>query len=231
MYCANCGVKLSDSVSTCPLCGTRAFHPDLQRELTPGPFPKDRHPAKPKRTFLGQVILTVLFLLPVLIVLLCDFQISGGVTWSGYVVGAVLLGYVVVVLPTWFRKPNMVIFVPCDFGAVALYLLYIDLVVRGGWFLSFGLPVTAGVGLIVTAVVVLTKYVPRGSLYTFGGACMAMGFFTVLVEFLMNLTFQFPMRIVWSLYPLIILFLLGGLLIFLAICRPARETLERKIFI
>lgn len=231
MYCAKCGVGLSDSLSACPLCGTRAYHPDLERELTDGPFPKEKFPTKPKRSFLGQVIFSALFLLPILIVLLCDFQISGKITWSGYVIGAIQLGYVVIVLPTWFRKPNMVIFVPCDFAAVALYLLYINLSVGGNWFLSFALPVTGGIGLIVTTVVVLTKYVPKGNLYTFGGAFIAMGMFTVLVEFLMNLTFHFPMYIRWSLYPLIASVILGGLLIFLAICRPARETLERKIFI
>jgi hypothetical protein len=36
---------------------------------------------------------------------------------------------------------------------------------------------------------------------------------------------------VWSLYPLTALVLLGGMLIFLAICRPARETMERKFFL
>jgi hypothetical protein len=32
-------------------------------------------------------------------------------------------------------------------------------------------------------------------------------------------------------YPVTTLVLIGGLLIFLAICRPARETMERKFFI
>lgn len=231
MYCAKCGVKLADSQEACPLCGTRAYHPDIPREVTQGPFPKGKFPAKPKRSFLGQVILTVLCLLPILIVLLCDLQLGGQVSWSGYVVGAILLGYVMIVLPTWFRKPNMVIFVPCDFVAIGLFLMYINLAVGGNWFIGFAFPITGGIGLIATAVVVLTKYVPKGNLYTFGGATIALGFFSILVEFLMNLTFHFPMRILWSLYPLIALVILGGLLIFLAICRPARETLERKFFI
>lgn len=35
MYCMNCGVKLGAGEEKCPLCGLRAYHPDLQR--TPGP--------------------------------------------------------------------------------------------------------------------------------------------------------------------------------------------------
>ena len=30
MYCIQCGVKLADSQSACPLCGTVVFHPDIK---------------------------------------------------------------------------------------------------------------------------------------------------------------------------------------------------------
>lgn len=231
MYCAKCGVKLADHLSECPLCGTRAYHPDIDRKITEGQYPREHYPKKQKRTLVGQVIFSILFLLPLLIVPLCDWQINGSITWSGFVAGAVLLGYVILVLPTWFAKPNMVIFVPCDFAAAALYLLYINFATGGNWFLSFAFPVTGGIGLIVTAVVVLCKYAPKGNLYTFGGAFIALGGFMVLIEWLINWTFDLPKFMGWSLYPLIVLVLLGGTLIYLAINRTARETLERKIFL
>ena len=50
------------------------------------------------------------------------------------------------------------------------------------------------------------------------------------MEFLMVLTFRFSKFIGWSWYPMVALILMGGALIFLAICRPARETVERKFF-
>lgn len=231
MYCANCGVRLDDALSACPLCGLRAYHPDIDRKLTDSAFPRGKYPARAKRSFLTQVVLTILFLLPLLIVPVCDFQFTGRITWSGYVVGAVLLGYILFVLPIWFRKPNMVIFVPCDFAAITLYLLYIDLVNNGGWFLSFAFPVTGGIGLIITTVVVLTKYVPKGNLYTYGGAFIALGGFMLLMEWLMDLTFHISKFAGWSLYPLIVLVIFGSLLLFLAIYRPAREALQRKIFL
>lgn len=231
MYCANCGVQLDDSLAACPLCGTRAYHPDLDRKLTEGQYPHGKYPAEAKRSLLGQMILAILTLIPLLIVPLCDFQISGRITWAGYVIGAIILGYVVLFLPTWFRKPNMVIFVPCDFAAAALFLLYINWAVGGQWFLSFALPVTGGIALIVTTVVVLAKYVPKGNLYTFGGAFIALGGFMLLIEWLINYTFHIEKFVGWSLYPLITLVILGGFLIFVAIYRPAREMLERKFFL
>ena len=42
MYCVNCGVKLADSERVCPLCGTKAYHPDIKPEFTDGPYPTDK---------------------------------------------------------------------------------------------------------------------------------------------------------------------------------------------
>lgn len=230
MYCANCGVQLADSEQRCPLCQTRAFHPDLTRENGEPLFPETIYTLNPIGTKLPQIIVTAVWLLPVLVVLLCDWQFNQAVTWSGYVVGALLLSYVSLVLPFWFKQPNPVIFVPCDFAAIAVYLLYIDLMTAGGWFLSFGLPVVAGLSLIVTAVITLLRYVKRGRLYTVGGAVLTLAGFIPVVEMLVCRTFESVEFIGWSLYPLVVLGLLGGLLIFLAISRPARETMERKFF-
>ena len=58
---------------------------------------------------------------------------------------------------------------------------------------------------------------------------MALGAFMLLMEFLMGVTFQLPF-IGWSIYPLCVLMLFGGLLIYLAINRSAREIIERKLF-
>lgn len=231
MYCANCGVKLADTEQTCPLCGTRAYHPDLTRTAGEELYPRQTKPIEVTGNLWTQGILTILWLAPMLIVWLCDRQLSGTVTWSGYVIGALLLIYIIAILPTWFKHPNPVIFVPCDFAAVALYLLYIDLATGGGWFLPFALPVTGGIALIVTATVTLLHYLRRGQLYIFGGAFVALGSFMLLVEYLLTATFNYTKGAGWSLYPLVVLSLLGGLLIFLGICRPARLAMERKFFI
>lgn len=229
MYCVNCGVKLADSEASCPLCKTRVFHPDLPREEGEALYPKGKAPVSRVGARWPQIMLTAAFLLPIFIVLLCDLQYNGRVSWSGYVIGALLTGYAVVVLPSWFKRYHPIIFVPCSFAAAALYLLYIDLVTPGRWFLSFAFPVVGGVGLIVSAVVTLTVTLRRGRFFIFGGAFIALGAFMLPMEFLLNFTFSRAFK-GWSLYPLVTLVLLGGLLIFMGIFRPARETMERKLF-
>jgi len=231
MYCVNCGVKLADTERSCPLCGVQAWHP----EVIPGSgeplFPEDQYPQKSVTPKGAQIIVTALFLVPLLITLLCDLQLNGRITWSGYVAGALGVGYVVLVLPFWFRRPNPVIFVPCGFAAAGLYLLYINLSVEGGWFLSLAFPVTAVVGSIVTAVVALLRYIRRGRLYVYGGALTALGLFMPLMEYLVVITLDRPRFIGWSFYPLIVLVLFGGTLLFLAVNGKARERMERKFFI
>ena len=230
MYCANCGVRLADTEQKCPLCGTAAYHPQIHREPATPLYPKNRYPAESVSPKAAQVGILILFLLPMVTTLLVDLQINRSVTWSGYVLGALLLGYVALALPGWFRSPNPVIFVPCSFVTAGLYLLYINLATGGKWFLSFAFPVVGCVGLIVTAVVALLRYVRRGKLYIYGGALMAFGAFMLLLEFLLVITFDRSF-VGWSFYPLAALVALGGFLLYLAINRSAREMMERKVFI
>lgn len=231
MYCIKCGVKLADTEQSCPLCGTEVFHPDISRQEVQSLYPQNRHPRPAVNSKAVQIVLTTMTLMALLVTLVCDLQINGSMEWAGYVAGALLIGYVMLVLPFWFRKPNPVIFVPCSFAAVLVYLLYINHITGGDWFLSLAFPVTGYIALVVTAVVALLKYVGRGVLYIFGGAGIALGLLMPLMEFLIHITFGGVRFIGWSIYPLIVMVLLGAMLIFLAIHDPARETMKRKFFL
>ena len=231
MYCIKCGVKLADTEKSCPLCQTKVCHPDFPVTEGEPLYPRDKYPSKPKNTYLGQAITTALFLLTIFTVLLCDLQINSIMTWSGYVIGALLIFYVAFILPTWFKDPNPVIFVPCSFAVIVCYLLYINFAVDGNWFMTFAFPFAGGIGLIFTAMVTLLKYVPAGKLYTLGGCSIAMGGLMLLTEFLVIMTFHVSRFIGWSLYPLAAFAVLGGFLIYIAAYAPAREAMERKFFI
>lgn len=106
MYCIKCGVELADSEKVCPLCGTRVFHPDLPSGQGETPYPPDHRPRAEEVSRAGVLfVLTVLFLLPTVVSVLCDWRLDGGIVWSGYVVGGLLLLYVTAVLPLWFKRP------------------------------------------------------------------------------------------------------------------------------
>lgn len=229
MYCIKCGVQLADTEQKCPLCNTAVCHPDFRNLAEQPLYPSGKMPKHTAGSKVRNGAMIILFLIPLFVCLAADLHMDGRMDWIGYVAGALLLSYIVFALPMWFRRPNPVVFVPCDFAAIALYLLYIELATGGDWFLQFALPVTAGLGLITCTVVTLLHYLRKGKLYVIGGAMMALGAFVPLVECLLDMTFR--LRFVgWSVYPLCVLLLFGGLCIYLAINNIARETMERKLF-
>ena len=71
---------------------------------------------------------------------------------------------------------------------------------------------------------------PHRALYILGGGFIALGGLTVLIEFLLQLSFGIPM-LWWSLYPLAVLFLVGLMLVIIGLCPPLRENLHKKFFV
>lgn len=232
MYCVNCGVKLADTEKCCPLCGVRVYHPDIQREPAAPLYAAehsttDYHHVNSKA---AHVVITTAFFLAAAGVLLINWQIYGEITWGGIVSGAIALAYVLTVLPTWFSNPNPVVFTCCNFVAIGLYLWYVNLSTTGGWFLSFAFPVTGCVAAIVITVTALLHYVKRGKLFIFGGAFILFGMFMPLLELLICITFDIARFFGWSIYPGVIFAAIGGICIYLAVNKHAREAMERKFF-
>ena len=230
MYCIKCGVELTDGQKKCPLCNTEVYHPDFVSEegLL---FPKSDTPPTEYNRIGIVFVISVLYFIAISVLLVCDLTVFKQMSWSRYVISALLLSYVVIILPLWFKNPNPVIFVPCDFAALAVFLWYLCFIRDGGWFFTFAFPVTLGICLITTTIITLKRYVRRGFLYTLGGGFIATGLFTVLIEFLIRLTFFDSIRFIWSYYPALVFFLLGMMLIVVAICKPFRRSLEKIFFI
>ena len=229
MYCVKCGVCLADTEKSCPLCGTVVYHPTVKQEDVPPLYPPHVPAASKPVARVLKVALLVLFLIPSLVSLVSDWQGDHLLTWCGYVTGGVGLAYVVLCLPLWFRKPNPVVFLALDCGAALAYLWYVNAAVGKDWFWSFALPVAGGLSLIAWGLVALLRYVKGGRLYMVGGTMVALGGWLLLLEYLLHVTFGVRF-VAWSFYPLAVLTLLGGALIYLATNKDAREILERKLF-
>lgn len=229
MYCIKCGVKLEANQKKCPLCNTEVCHPDFTEFADPL-YPKDKRPkGNVNSKFINGAVI-FLFLIPLTVCFFADWIRDFSLNWFGFAAGALGLSYVVLALPLWFKKPNPVIFVPCGFAAATLYVGYINYALDANWFWSFALPLCAILCIIVSAVTVLLFYLRRGKLFVLGGMFLAFGVAAIITELLIVKTFSISFA-GWSIFPLVVLALLGGLLIYLGINDDAREVLERKFFI
>lgn len=225
MYCVKCGVELADSERKCPLCLTPVYMPGISDDPE-RPYPKFDKPEKvnPRGIYF---IITFVCLISSIISFVCDLNLGNGVTWSGYAIGGIALFYILFILPGWFKKYNPAIFVPVSFAAIGLFVLYVNLATDGDWFLTFAFPIIGALCLVVSAICILSYYVKRGYLYIWGGAFLAIAAFSPVIEVLASVTFNIPIHLNWSLYPVIAFGLVGIMLIIIAIVKPLRESLCR----
>jgi len=231
MYCIKCGVELADSEKKCPLCGTAVYHPEIEIRDAPGPYPEFHKETETVKRTGVLFILTMFFALAFSLCILIDLSTNGRLTWSGYATGGILIAYAWFLLPYWFHRPNSIVFISVDFAVVAFYLLYIDLSTGGSWFLGFAFPVVLAAACITIAAIALVRYVRRGYLYITAGIWIAIGCYCVLIESLINHTFEVRSRLIWSPYPLIACVMIGVTFLVIAISRPLRESLFKKFFI
>ncbi len=227
MYCIKCGVELADSEEKCPLCKTPVYYPNHRRgELTFPEYTVSREQISGRGLYF---IISFAFAIVALISLICNLNVNGEFSWSFYVIGALVLAYIVFILPCWFRRPSPAIFIPIDFAVCAMFLLGIDYFTDGGWFWSFALPIVGYAALLLTSFSVLVYYLRTAYLYIWGGELIALGFFMPVLEILLHINFGIHETLVWSYYPMATLVLVGIMLIIIAIVKPFRESL-RKIF-
>ncbi len=232
MYCIKCGVELTDGQTVCPVCSTRVYHPDLPV--------KQASPTYPKKDFESEefnrkgilFVVTILALLAAALTVMFNISLEGDISWSGYVASGLGVFYVCIILPLWFKRTTPAIFVPAAFASILLLLLYVNAKTDGNWFMSFAFPVAGSLGLIVTTVTTLIHYLRRGYLYIIGGGMIALGGWTLLIEFFIHLTFKdLPNHVTWSPYPCATLVVCGIMLIIIAIVGPFRESLRRIFYV
>lgn len=141
-YCVHCGVKLGDAERTCPLCGTEANDP---RE----PFDEEKPRAYPVRT-IEQVLkinrrytitlLSLLLLIPAAACVVIDL-LTGGMSWSIYPAGVLVLIWIAVDVPLMIRRHRLYSTIVITGATLAGYLYMVEaLSETAGWFFPIVLP-------------------------------------------------------------------------------------------
>ena len=167
-YCVNCGVKLEETLTKCPLCNTPVYHPQEEKtEKKVPPYPSERGTVeKVKRTDLA-ILLIVLFGSTAVGCGLLNLFVYKGSLWSLYVIGACLVFLVFSIPIMVYRKLPYILMVLIDGCAVLFYLALVAWVNHGmDWYVQIAVPIILLGTVLVAVLLYVYKHVSRSILFT-----------------------------------------------------------------
>ena len=222
-YCVNCGVELDKSQKECPLCSTPVINPNESLESdAPAPYPRTETVAGAMRKLrsIAVMLVTVILFLPLLVCPLCDFIITGRITWSVYVIASVVYAYTVVIPPLVFKRNILVKCVWIDFFTTLTFLYVINKVTTpdSNWFYILVVPIS--IFAMFGFHIILWACRRINVLSTVSLSFLISAFFSIYLEYILSVFLQRSFMISWSL--LVSASCLALALVFLLISRMTR---------
>lgn len=157
-YCVNCGVKLEETLTKCPLCNTPVYHPEKEKnpELVP-PYPSQKGQVEKVRHTDLAVLLLVLFGSTAVGCGILNLLVYRQNLWSLYVIGACMVCLVFSIPILVYQRLPYMVMTMLDGGAVLLYVALVAYVNDGmGWYRLVAVPVIL-VGTILLAVFIYIR--------------------------------------------------------------------------
>lgn len=149
-YCVNCGVELDPSAKTCPLCGTPAWHPELD---APPYFPANSAAVQPASRREAAILLTAMLVSVSLCCGLLNLFLPTDRPWSLYVIGAAVMLWVWFTLPMVLRRLPVFFRLTADVAAIGIYVWLISIDLGGSrWFRGLALPLIGWAGLLAMGI-------------------------------------------------------------------------------
>lgn len=233
-YCVNCGVELAPSEKNCPLCETEVCNPK-----SPWKEPKSRPYPQQVETILRGVdrryfgfVAAMLLMIPVSVCFVVDILTAKRITWSGYVIGAAMMIIVIVILPIVSKKHSVYLFILYDTLAFLAYLLLIDgMDSEVTWFSSFGFPIAASAGIIISVMVFLSRRVKNtGLLFAMAMLSFSVGTYTLMIEIFINHYTRAPLMPTWSWYAFTPCLFSGIVFLILNRREKWKEAVRKRLF-
>ena len=213
-YCVNCGVELDPSAKTCPLCGTPAWHPELD---APPYFPANSAAVQPASRREAAILLTAMLVSVSLCCGLLNLFLPTDRPWSLYVIGAAVMLWVWFTLPMVLRRLPVFFRLTADVAAIGIYVWLISIDLGGSrWFRGLALPMIGWAGVLVFLLSFLLRGGRRSTLSAIALVIGAAGLLAMGIEFCIDRYFRGVWQPGWS---LIVLAVCVGLIIPLRIVR------------
>lgn len=231
-YCVHCGVKLNDSEKRCPLCHTVVLDPSRPPDpAAPRAYPvrtPEQELKKNKRFLLS--LLALLLLLPAVLCLIIDLLTGGGLSWSIYAAGALILLFIPAAIPLLVPRYQIYFAVGAAFLCLNTYLFMVErLSQSGNWFFPIALPSLALGTVLLIAIILLYRFGRLNKLTLLAASVAAVAAECAGVEILRALALGRGFALVWSPYVAAPCIFVSLALFFINSNRAVREEVRRRV--
>ncbi|MDO5022893.1 MAG: DUF6320 domain-containing protein [Eubacteriales bacterium] len=230
-YCVLCGVETDEK--SCPLCETPIVIPNKSgnEECTSYPYPDSIDEIYRKIDIKYARHLSMLIMaLPAAVVLLVNLISSGAVTWSLYVIGALICLYCWVLVPVFYRFKRPYPYVAIDIISLTGYIFVIAKMTDGmGWFLGLALPLTLASFIYVLLTVLSIRRLEWQPLVRAASTATLTGIFLMAIDAICDL-YVGQVYLNWSLYALLPLLALSALFLMLEKKKSLKKEIKKRLF-
>ena len=242
--CDSCDVFV-ESGDECPLCGASLINSSGEIDDTTTPprataaavaprvtttddEPDDPTTVRSARIWVFEMLSLVAFITGI-IVLASDFAFGFVVTWSRYPLLAIGFVYLFVTAIIGFINAPLLLLVS-ETAVISLFLLGLDLMLPGDWFMSYAFPVTILVSIVTGIVVATSASAKLNRLQTLSVITLGAGAFVVGLEIVINRAAGSDSLVSWSLVALACCVSVSLLVLFINRRLRERHAEFRKIF-
>ena len=232
-YCVHCGVEMAPSEKSCPLCQTL-----VQDPACPWTPPESMpYPERVEEVFkhidlrYGRSLAVLVLLIPALVVLAVNLLSSGSITWSLYVIGALVCVYCWFLVPLFYRFRRPYAYIAIDFITLTLYLLLIARMTGGrAWYMGIALPVLAAMVILVQLVILAIRRLEWQPLERAAVVCLLVAGFLVAIDAIADL-YTGQVFLNWSVYAGLPLLVLAGVFLVLEKKRGLKDAIKKRLFV
>ncbi len=228
MYCYKCGVKLKDNLKRCPLCKTYLKYAKNTSELSAYSNIIDDVGGHINFKYISKILLLIL-VLSALITVICNYFISGKITWSIYVIASIT--YLSFQLSFLYFKKKLF---PAILSMIGLeYLLFTIAYLNNGmhWYLYLVMPNIFAVWLIIVLSVYIFKRKKRNLMRNIPIIFFIISSILIVTEILIDLYLRNIIKLTWSLYASIPILVISLIFFIASFNKHIVEELKKRVFI
>lgn len=233
-YCVNCGVKLEQSLKTCPLCHTPVINPNELNTVdfsnASGPFATVKGEVEPMKKHDIGLWLTLVFGSTAIACGILNFFVFNHNYWSIPVIGACIIMWLFF-CPRMFL-PQIPVSLNLLISAVSIifYELAITLMTKNDrWFFEIALPITLVLMALVALSGVFYKFVAKSLIATVLYFFVDVAFLSVAIECYVDKFMGQEPHIFWSAIVFSVCAVISVALIAILSMKRLREHVRKRL--